>query len=125
MSTSKKDLAWKHFSEWKRRSNADENEIVKCFTCENTGHWKTFDTGHFASRIHTMTFINETNCHPQCKYCNMHLHGNLGQYAINLDKMYGVGTAEYLLKKSKLTCKMSESDWQELADLYRNKLKQL
>ena len=122
---SKKELAWKYFSEYVRRSNADENGIVKCFTCETKGHWKTFDTGHFASRVHTSTFLKLVNCNPQCKYCNMHLNGNLGQYAINLDLKHGAGTAQRLINLSKVTLKMSENDWQELADMYRNKLKRL
>lgn len=44
------------------------------------------DAGHF---IHGRLDFDERNIHTQCSYCNRHLHGNLGEYAIRLIKEIG------------------------------------
>lgn len=125
MGNSQKSIAWKWFSHWVRLSNADENGMVKCFTCDNVKHWTEMDAGHFMSRRHNSTFINELNVKNQCSSCNRWLNGNSGVFAVNLDKLHGQGTAESLIELSKKTVNYSESDWKELSDKYRLKVKEL
>lgn len=105
------------FSRWIRDRDAVEGLYVYddngnsircgyCFTCgvttpvEGVG---TGDAGHFVKRGVKNLRFNEQNVHLQCKRCNKHLDGNEGWYAVNLDKRYGVGTAESL--------KLLESDY--------------
>lgn len=70
-----------------------------CFTCGKitpTEGVQTGDAGHFVKRsVHGLRY-HERNVHLQCTKCNHFLGGNEGWYAVNLDKKYGVGTAEKL-----------------------------
>jgi hypothetical protein len=110
------------FSEWVRRKDADYRGLVKCFTCDCVQHWKMMHDGHFCKRSDTATFVDEINNNPQCPYCNIELKGNLEVYAKNLDKVYGLGTADKLKEKARTTVKMSDRDWSNIADIYRRKL---
>lgn len=120
-----KDKAWKYFSEYVRRSNADSDGMVKCFTCDTIKHWKEMDAGHFCSRKHNNTFIHIVNVQPQCTYCNRYLNGNLGQFAINLDSKFGKGAAQQVINESKIPVKYSDADWNYCALEYKNMLKLL
>jgi hypothetical protein len=119
-----KDL-WEVFSEYTRRRYADEYGRVKCFTCSNVSEWKKMDAGHFISRRHTSTKFDELNVMPQCKGCNIFGQGKQFEFALNLDKIYGEGTAENLLMKSKILCKRDRYDFEMLIEEYKNKLNEL
>jgi hypothetical protein len=64
-----------------------------CFTCGQPGN----QASHFC---HNRLDFDEMNLHCGCVRCNHFLSGNLGVYAINLDKRYGPGTAEALIARS-------------------------
>jgi hypothetical protein len=64
-----------------------------CFTCGNKGN----QAGHFC---HGRLDFDEINLNTQCVRCNHFLSGNLGLYALFLDKKYGAGTAEALIYRS-------------------------
>ena len=67
-----------------------------CFTCGKPGD----QAGHFC---HGRLDFDEMNLHCSCARCNCWLHGNLGVYAINLDKLCGAGAAEALLLRANTT----------------------
>lgn len=102
--------AWTVFSRWIRdRDTVEDLYIIDsdgysikcghCFTCgavtptetKLSGH-----AGHFCKRAIKNIKFHERNVHLQCQRCNLYLDGNEGWYAINLDKRYGPGTAEWL-----------------------------
>lgn len=85
--------AWKVWSEKRRKETADHRGYVACITCGVVKHWKELQAGHFR---HNHLDFHIKNINPQCVHCNKFLHGNLGNYAIWLDKTYGFGTAESL-----------------------------
>lgn len=61
----------KAFSELIRMSHADDNGMVTCIDgCGKTGHWKTFDCGHFVDRDKLPTRWHMDNCRPQNPVCN-------------------------------------------------------
>ena len=64
-----------------------------CFTCGKPGD----QAGHFC---HNRLDFYLMNLHCQCVACNHFRSGNLGVYAVNLDKKYGLGTAEALIARS-------------------------
>jgi hypothetical protein len=68
-----------------------------CFTCKKKFDWKKLEAGHFR---HGWGDFEEKNIQAQCVKCNRYLHGNLGVYAVELDKKYGQGTAEELIRLS-------------------------
>lgn len=102
--------AWIVFSRWIRDRDTVEGLYIVddngfsiragyCFTCgivtptetKASGH-----AGHFVKRAVKNIKFAELNVHLQCQRCNLYLDGNEGWYAINLDKRYGLGTAEHL-----------------------------
>jgi hypothetical protein len=79
------------FSQLIRLKEADENGMVKCFTCDIIMHWKQMQCGHFQPRAHMPTRFSEKNCRPQCKKCNEDLRGNLVVYSERLEaEEYGL-----------------------------------
>lgn len=73
------------FSQLIRLKGADENGMVKCFTCEDVKHWKQMQCGHFVPRAQMPTRFSEKNCRPQCKICNEDKRGNLKVFSERLE----------------------------------------
>ena len=110
MASLKKSSAWEHFARWVRER---DNHI--CFTCGKVAT----EAGHFAHQ-RLNTFFNEKNVHAQCGTCNRWMHGNLGVYAIRLDKTYGQGTAEELMRLSRIVRKSySAKEKKDIVDKYK------
>lgn len=53
-----------------RLKAANDNGLCQCVTCNNWGHWKDMQGGHFISRRFTRWKLSEENVHPQCAGCN-------------------------------------------------------
>jgi len=109
------------FSQYIRKSNADENGYCTCVTCDRKFFWKEIQAGHFMSRKHYSTRWDEDNVKPQCKACNVFNQGEQYRYSIYL----GSEKSEELLRKSREIKKYSLADVQELVDYYSQKLKKL
>lgn len=117
---------WKIVSEYIRRKDADEDGTVKCFTCLNTHHWKEIDAGHYVpSSVSLALRFNEKNVHPQCTACNRFRRGNLTQYAVALEKKYGLGILQELDTLRHSVARYSRSDYEEMIRVWSEKLKSL
>lgn len=96
-----------------------------CISCERELKGK-FDCGHyFSSGGHKSVTYNLDNCHGQCVYCNQHLHGNLLNYQIGIEKRIG---GERLLKLHELAHQERKYTREELRDIiaeYKQKIKDL
>lgn len=112
-----------YFSKFIRQRDADENGIVKCFTCETRNHWKEMDCGHFQKRQHMATRYDEINCQTQCKDCNWLKQGNDEVFARNLEREYGYGTVERLKIKSRNKSKLDRFALTMLIKQYKELLK--
>ena len=98
----KKGVAWlkkkadAEFSKYIRHRDGEkrlDGWYSKCITC---GAWKplvAMQNGHFVSRKASVLRYDEENCNAQCVADNMFKQGDQYQYAIELDKKYGDGTA--------------------------------
>lgn len=67
-----------------------------CVTCGFAGPWKgnsigggSIESGHFLASRRASILFEESNVHPQCKYCNRHLSGNHGLYVSWMRHAYG------------------------------------
>src|SRR3990167_6429980 len=110
----------KVFSLWVRKSHADKNGNVTCYTCPYTAHWKKFQNGHLVSRYYLSTRYDERNCRPQCITCNIWRHGRTPEFAENLSKELGDGIVEELYAKAR---ELQRSfDYQQIIDTYTEKL---
>ena len=67
-----------------------------CITCGKVRPWKShgaaagnMEAGHFLAGRYASILLEETNCHPQCSYCNDQLSGNQGNYTLWMQYVYG------------------------------------
>ena len=81
-----KEEVWALFSEWVRRSEANNQGYCKCVSCGAIKHWKDGDAGHY---IHGTGFLIPELVHFQCKICNSGKHGNLIGYRAYMIQRYG------------------------------------
>lgn len=115
----------KVFSEYIRLRDADEFGMVECFTSGKVYHWSKIQAGHYISRRHKSTRWHELNVHPQSVGENLFNQGNAPQFAVNLDKKFGVGTAEMLLNLSKESVKHSREYLYAMIEDYTEKVNKL
>lgn len=108
-----------------RMRDADDNGNVKCVTCPEVGHWKTFDCGHFIPRGKLATKYNEINSHQQCPTCNRLKDGNLHKYEIFIRATYGFEAVEQLKSESRKTVKWMPHEIQEMIEEFKSKTKAL
>jgi hypothetical protein len=114
-----KAKADKYFSEYIRLR--DNNK--PCVTCGKYTDLK--DCGHFISRRFESVRFDEKNAHGQCQKCNRFEYGNQFEHGVKVDEMYGKGTAETLLIKSKMFCKRDQYDYEQIALLYKTKIDEI
>ena len=115
----------KIFSIYVRLKYADSNGNVKCYTCDNTHHYKSIQNGHFQSRRYMSTRFHVNNCKPQCYACNVGLHGQQYIFGVNLDREHGKGTAETMVLLSKQQKKFSAEEFKELIKFYTEEVENL
>jgi len=72
-----------------------------CVTCGKVRPWKShgrsagsMDAGHYLAGRYASILLKdsdgkESNCHPQCSYCNDQLSGNQGNYTLWMQHVYG------------------------------------
>jgi len=113
-----KKKAWKYFSLWVRLRDADQKLNVRCVTCGAIMNYKDIQAGHFISRSKTATMFDERNVNPQCYRCNVALHGNLAEYAVYLQSVYGEGIIKELIQKSKQPHRFTKQELLEMISKY-------
>jgi hypothetical protein len=90
------------FSQYIRLRDAQKTtgtkEFVACITCGKVMAVKEAQAGHFISRRQANTLFDETNVHAQCVRCNIFLGGNLLEYRLQINKLYG-GDYDLILKE--------------------------
>ncbi len=109
--------AAKDLQKLRRLECADNRGFCECISCGRKAHYKTMQGGHFISRNHKSTVLNESNIWPQCVSCNQHKHGNLGEYRRRLCEIIGTDGVD-LLEASKY--KIKQFTREELADMREN-----
>ena len=109
-------------SKYVRIREADKDGITKCFTCFRTGHWKTFDCGHFIPRGNMFLRWDLRNLKQQCEKCNRYDEGNLDIFAENLEEETP-GIVDILTEESKMPHKWSRDELKEMLISIRSKLK--
>jgi len=129
-STEKKKLD-DALSKYVRKSNADENGFISCFTCGKKKNWLyETDCGHFQSRGKMSTrFLYEpehgmVNVMPQCKRCNM-TGGEQYIFSKRLDEVFGKGTAQKVEIMSNQTRKFSIHEIVEMRKHFTKKFNEL
>jgi hypothetical protein len=115
------------FSEWIRRSSADEGGTVGCVTCGKLMYWKNdgAQAGHFIKRQHRSVRWDERNVHVQCVYCNKWRNGEEGQHGDYIIRTHGIDAHQDLFRLKHQVKKYTRSDLEALITEYKTKLKEL
>lgn len=103
------------FSKYIRLRDSNGNGYAKCVTCDKVNYWKECDAGHFQSRRYLSTRYDEKNCHAQCVGCNQWGAGEQYKHGLEIDALYGKGTAKSLENKARSLQKMNKNEVMELA----------
>ena len=111
------------FSRFVRLKYANENGIVKCYTCDLRVHWSMIQNGHFVKRANLYTRWMEDNCRPQCRNCNEVLYGNILIFRQRLEAD-NIAT-EILMDSLKLVHKPTREEIRQIIAEYTPKVKQL
>ena len=109
---------WDKFSQYVRLK-----EGGVCFTCGVRKDWKEQQAGHFVHRD-CMDF-DERNVHCQCVYCNKYRSGNLIEYAIKLEKLYGPGIIQKLKRLGDKIRIFKVPELEKKARYYDKKIKEI
>jgi len=120
-----KKRAWKMFSEFVRRRDADKDGFVSCFTCGERMLWKESHAGHAIPGRHNAVLLDPDIVKPQCPRDNVFLGGRLHVFATRLIKERGLEWWEEKLSNSRKAVKFSRSDLENTINLYKKKLETL
>lgn len=109
---------WRIFSKYVRLRDSDEFGYCYCITSGKQLFWKEAQAGHFLSRRYNNTLYHEQNVHAQSAYDNMHLSGNQYIYGKRVDELYGPGTADEILRLSRVEKKFTPEELQGMITYY-------
>ena len=125
---SKLDLIFSKYIRLRDSTLVGDERIGVCITCRKqigaVGR-RTGQAGHFISRRFMSTRYDEKNVHLQCARCNMWGAGEQYLYSIEVDKLYGAGTAQQLHEKANSTIKITEQELIDLIEIYKEKIKDI
>lgn len=127
------DKAWAIFSKFIRlrdcKLTTGTLKRGKCFTCNtilSLDRPHTAHAGHFLTRgAHHSVKFDERNTHLQCFSCNNMKSGNLIEYMLNLEKLYGRKEINDLILKSNQPKKFTELDYENIIKTYTKKIEEL
>lgn len=111
------------FSQYIRWRDADADGYVKCSTCEAIKPVDKMQCGHFMSRrYYSLRWHKFGNCSSQCYGCNIMDQGRQYVHSKYIDKRWGEGTADELLKRSKEKRKYTNEELIQLTKYYNSKV---
>ena len=100
-----------------RKTEADENGITKCYTCNWEGQWKgtgNLQCGHYISRAFLCVRWDKNNNRTQCYACNIRKNGNSHIFRRHLLKDIGEKEIAFLEMKATGDCKMKTEDIEKI-----------
>lgn len=115
---------WRLVSEYVRKRDSIDG-WGSCFTCGTTKRWQEFDAGHFVPKTSRSIKYDERNIHSQCARCNRYMSGNIHNYFVNMERLYGREVVDTLLEEKGKTKKYSEVEIDELICYYKDKINNL
>ena len=109
-----------------RLAESDDNGYGKCVSCGQSFHWKDRQGGHFIERGKLSTKLDRRNVNSQCYGCNgfgkYHMEKQ-AKYVMYIEKTYGKGTVDDLIKISHTTRKYTRDELELLKDELNAKIK--
>lgn len=96
----------------------------RCVTCDRQYPFNTLQAGHFISRVSYATRYDERNVHAQCPSCNLFKKGNIDEYFVRMEQMYGREVVDELLSLKHSSRRFKRYEIEELVIYYREKNKE-
>lgn len=93
-----------------RQKYANDDGMVKCYTCGHFVHWKKIHCGHYISRYYKYTRWELDNLRPQCMMCNLWKKGDAFTFRANLVDELGESRVREMERRAKILFKESD-DW--------------
>jgi len=111
----------KIFNEWIRLRDKD----FPCISCGRDMKGKKAHAGHFYSvgRFPELRF-DPDNCHVQCEWCNVFLHGNGALYRLNLVDRIGKKRLDLLDQRAGVPKNLMTHEISELMEYYKLRVKE-
>jgi len=110
----KADTIYSRATRLRHANMVDGDWVAECITCKATKPIKQLQCGHFMSRQYNATRFDQENTAPQCYGCNVMQQGRQYQFGIEIDLLYGTGTAKKLLKMSKVPHQFTEEELKQI-----------
>ena len=111
------------YSKWMRVEKSFEiggEYYDRCISCNKIMTLKQAQCGHFVGRSDYIHRYNHLNTWPQCGVCNGLRSGtSIHDYRENLEKKIGVEAVQHIVDTRKDFCKISRSDYEEIASKYK------
>ena len=122
--------AWKQFSLWIRLSNAIIEPTVLepcniCYTCGKIKSYKEMNAGHGIGGRNNAVLFDERIVKPQCVGCNIWGRGQYQVFTRKLIAELGLDVYDEIVKHSSDVVKYRIADYQEIEELYKQKLEDL
>ena len=97
-----------------------------CVTCGKFFPFEDLDGGHFVKAgNHAATLFDEQNCTAQCRRCNRFEDGRQYEHGKAIDKIYGEGTADAIVERSKKEVIRTIEDYDAIKKKYKDKADEL
>ena len=118
-----KDKAWAAFSRYIRVRDAlkttGDTEYAACYTCGKMHPITEMDAGHWITRNHLGTFMDERNVHAQCRGCNRFGNGRPVEYQEHLLEEYGPDILQVLTRAASESRKVTAEEYRDLERFYK------
>ncbi len=119
----KKD-AWDLLSKIIRKSSADSYGMVTCYTCDARGYWEKdgMQAGHLLDGRNNSILFEERCLKVQCYGCNCGRSGNKEVFIPKFIDEHGRELFDELVRQKNTTRKISESEYEEMIEDYKQRL---
>ncbi len=104
-----------------RLRDTDSTLYGPCATCGKTVHAGIGEAGHFVPCRHKATRYEPRNVHMQCFDCNRRLREDREthlKFIAHVDEEYGIGTADELIRFSRVMVKLNEAELRRVCAMY-------
>lgn len=112
-------------SEIVRRSAADKNGDVFCYTCNKKMHWKESQAGHGIGGRTGSVLLDRDILRPQCVGCNVFKRGEYPVFVTKLIRENGLDWWEDKLSSSKQVTKWNRAELEVLIESFKHELESL
>lgn len=112
------------FSRWLRKSQADKDGMVVCYTCDARLRYQDAQCGHYVKRGALFLRWDTRNTRIQDAHCNVTLGGNYKEYTKRLEEERP-GITTILYEEGNLVYKPTREEIKGIINEYSQKLKLL